>query len=594
MITEEFKKEFAEFVKKFENEKLKIYDCGDGVPTIGIGFTLINKVQDRWNACDREFLKSRGINLTDDQYEIIKNYAKAKYEGVSTLHLKKQLESLDFTIDIKISQSLLEYSIEQKYKEFKNQIGGEEHWDKLNLAQQVGLMDHAFQRGNILPLKESLIAGNYDKTAEIMREIPNNSKSIKDRAELRADLVKYGTMKFSGIHVVQPNDIASDIAKHHNITLKQLTEWNPHLKNLNELSVGQKINIASPIERDGAIAIATSSNNVENISINESNSQRTTISAEHLREMLVLLALTEHKKQLENQQKLEKLAEKVKTSLTEYESKVNEILKDFVNKKGKNLSDNETSFVNQANAEIQQIAASIETKNASLFAQKQAELDVETQAKFAAARATPTYSSIPTTVTVSNADIAARKQAEYHSLMDGYKAQCETQIAAIKARYETQANKRKQSVEFEISNKVDIIKQQSEAYNKELISKFEEVKAKLTQGEDVDVDNVMNNIDIRISANLENIQNIISHSTTTAYPIIGIVYDNPVLNHPKLIEQIIAQKNSPKIINKLIDFGMQCINNLEGIAMLESVFNELNNVDTMVSLVGSNISDSTT
>ncbi|MCC8399147.1 MAG: LysM peptidoglycan-binding domain-containing protein [Rickettsia endosymbiont of Platyusa sonomae] len=216
-------------------------------------------------------LQDLGINLTVEQYNLIKDYAKAKTNGDNTSHLKSQLDKFDFTITQEIAQNLLQHSIQKKYDHIKNNIG-EDKWDKLNLAQQVGAMDHAFQRGNILPLTESLIAGNYDRTAEIMREIPNNNEAIKNRAELRSDLVKYGTMEFPGIHVVQPNDIASNIAKHHNITLKQLAERNPHLNNLNKLSVGQKINIASPIERDGAENTATSSSNVENMSINESYS----------------------------------------------------------------------------------------------------------------------------------------------------------------------------------------------------------------------------------------------------------------------------------------------------------------------------------
>ncbi|WP_417904545.1 hypothetical protein [Candidatus Tisiphia endosymbiont of Micropterix aruncella] len=122
MITEEFNKKFTEFVTEPEGgEKLKIYDDGYGVPTIGIGFALINKVPYRWQAYSEDELKKREINLTSDQYQIIVDYAKVKSDGLSTSHLKKQLEDLDFTIDTTISQSLLEYSINQKYKEIKEQ-----------------------------------------------------------------------------------------------------------------------------------------------------------------------------------------------------------------------------------------------------------------------------------------------------------------------------------------------------------------------------------------------------------------------------------------------------------------------------------------
>ncbi|MCC8399146.1 MAG: hypothetical protein LN563_00965 [Rickettsia endosymbiont of Platyusa sonomae] len=57
MITEEFKKTFTKFVVGHESEKLKIYDDGFGVPTIGIGYALINKVSDKWEAYTKKNYK---------------------------------------------------------------------------------------------------------------------------------------------------------------------------------------------------------------------------------------------------------------------------------------------------------------------------------------------------------------------------------------------------------------------------------------------------------------------------------------------------------------------------------------------------------
>lgn len=180
MITEEFKKTFTKFVIDHESEQLKIYDDRFGVPTIGIGFALINKVSDGWEAYTEKKLQDLGINLTAEQYKIIKDYAKAKTNGSDTSHLRSKLDRFDFTITQEMAQNLLQHSIQKKYDHIKNNIG-EDKWDKLNLAQQVGVMDHAFQRGNILSLTESLIAGDYATTAKIIRQV--NNEAFKTRAE---------------------------------------------------------------------------------------------------------------------------------------------------------------------------------------------------------------------------------------------------------------------------------------------------------------------------------------------------------------------------------------------------------------------------
>ncbi|AIL65028.1 hypothetical protein NOVO_03195 [Rickettsiales bacterium Ac37b] len=71
MITEEFYQTYGNFAKEHENVKLKIYDDGFGVPTIGAGFALINKVKEGWEAYNIDYLKTIGINLSNKQYEII-------------------------------------------------------------------------------------------------------------------------------------------------------------------------------------------------------------------------------------------------------------------------------------------------------------------------------------------------------------------------------------------------------------------------------------------------------------------------------------------------------------------------------------------
>ena len=45
------------------------------------------------------------------------------------------------------------------------------------------------------------------------------------------------------IYTVKPNEVASKIAREHGITLKELQAANPHIKNINVLKIGEKLNI---------------------------------------------------------------------------------------------------------------------------------------------------------------------------------------------------------------------------------------------------------------------------------------------------------------------------------------------------------------
>lgn len=292
-------------------------------------------------------------------------------------------------------------------------------------------------------------------------------------------------------------------------------------------------------------------------------------------EMLKRLVLI-GKKKIENQNKLDKLAEKVKTSLEEYENKANQIFENFVKAKSNSLRKDGENLTNQVNAEIQQIAASIETKNAALLAQKQAELSAIPPVRIQTG---------PNSYLDTNEAAAAQKQAEYESLLAQYKSQCESQIASIKAKHKMQLNQQKESVESDISNKANIVKQQKEAYAKGLVSKFNEVKAKLSRGEDVDVDNIMKEIDVSGSVSLSNIQHTVNQASMIVKAIFGIEHDNPILNHPEIMKEVVKKFNS-NILDKIIDFGAQFVGNQEDREMLNQVCNEPNSIEMLTMLAG--------
>jgi len=125
-----------------------------------------------------------------------------------------------------------------------------------------------------------------------------------------------------------------------------------------------------------------------------------------------------------------------------------------------------------------------------------------------------------------------------------------------------------------------------------LISKLAEVKDKINRGEDVDIDNIINNIDASASLNLSNIQHTFNQTSTIAHAIFDIIYDNPILNHPKLLEAIFAKFGSD-VTNKFIDLCGELSNTRETKDIIEEISRSPNNIKMVASLIGLGHSDHT-
>lgn len=80
-------------------------------------------LQDEWKAYPYKYLQDKGINLTEEQYNIIKSYAEAKTKGKDISDLRSQLNDIDITITPETAQKLLQYSIRDKYDIIEGTIG---------------------------------------------------------------------------------------------------------------------------------------------------------------------------------------------------------------------------------------------------------------------------------------------------------------------------------------------------------------------------------------------------------------------------------------------------------------------------------------
>lgn len=136
------------------------------------------------------------------------------------------------------------------------------------------------------------------------------------------------------------------------------------------------------------------------------------------------------------------------------------------------------------------------------------------------------------------------------------------------------------------------------AINEELTSLADEINKLLNKvatsintGGAVSINSINDEIQQAITGFLEKAHGTINNVTVMSVP--NIEYDNPVLNHPELLKEM-ANKFGSGIVDKLIDFGIQFIDNQEDRELLESVCNQTDNVDTMSLLIGLDVPDGIT
>lgn len=244
MITEEFSKKFANYVKKFEGEELKIYLDTVNVPTIGIGFALIiyNKKDGNWVARPLQKIQEFGIDLSAPVHEVLEKYAVAKSRNDSTANLKKQLDDLNFTITHDTAVKVLEHVTKEAYDKCVSTLG-QEVWNNLGVARQVALVDHAYHSGNIVSLKNDIIAGEFKKVADTITNLPGDG-GLKARYTLRAKMIEEDATEFPHTHIVEFDEHTfTQVANKCHISVAELQKLNPQIKNINKIYQGQMINV---------------------------------------------------------------------------------------------------------------------------------------------------------------------------------------------------------------------------------------------------------------------------------------------------------------------------------------------------------------
>jgi len=209
------KEAFKEEIRKNEGEVPTLYKDTVGVPTIGYGFNT--KEGHVLNA-----LRQAGVDV----------------RNLSRVTMSKQ--QMEKTLDLLVNQA-----IDDAKKLFPN-------YDSLPFVPKKLMTDMSYNLGynrlaGFKELRKAIAANDFNKAADEMKD-SKWYRDVKSRGVRMVDEMKafanQGTRNAEEkAIIVKQGDSLSKIARDNKITLQQLMRVNPQIKDVNRISIGQKIKL---------------------------------------------------------------------------------------------------------------------------------------------------------------------------------------------------------------------------------------------------------------------------------------------------------------------------------------------------------------
>lgn len=296
--------------------------------------------------------------------------------------------------------------------------------------------------------------------------------------------------------------------------------------------------------------------------------------------------------------KIKQLIQRMTDFSKDYQHKLYEIGNQFIKNKIKEAHEKTKELANKAAVERAEYNANANKEFNAVKERLTAELCSESKEKSALIKAMLNYihSTHKTPcgskeiVVIDNLDILARKQQELDEYIRQDANATKKALADINQKYTTMIEQNNSDAKAAIDNVKKMVKGQEDASKIKIKNMFEKAKVKINEGQDVNIDKLIADIDNQVAENLNSVINKISmlKNEIIVKAVFNIEYDNPILNHPKLLYEM-SKKYGPGIIDKLIDFGMHFTSNSEDKLILEDICNELDNVENLTLLMGLDI-----
>ena len=289
----------------------------------------------------------------------------------------------------------------------------------------------------------------------------------------------------------------------------------------------------------------------------------------------------------------EQLKKQCKDAVRECLSKAQKQLAKFISDQAKEENKYLENIKGQIESEVAAANEKCRSKCDGKYSEYDAKVKAETAIKVANAQAAHAghVGGCGCPSVIKNDEIVAKYQPIYDNFCKQYKEEAEKEIAEIGKKYQAMINGKGESIKESIYAKQEGINDAITSLADEINKILKDVATSINTGGTVNINLIGKQLEQSVAQFLEKAHNAVN--TVTVMSVHHIEYDNPVLNHPELIKGM-ADKFGSGIINKLIDFGMQFINNQEDREILEGVCSGADSVDAMSLLMGLDVNHDVT
>ena len=252
LINEKKYSNLANMLEVLEGRVPEIYIDDNGIPTIGVGCSLVRIAGERWYVLSDSELATRNLDFSSEIKSTLSKIANRLNNKVAPEKIQKEfglpknegirkLKGSHYKIDSTHIDSILNFEINDHTNRAMRPFT-KEQWSSFTDQQKDAIISRTYNVGNARALKEAYnkngINGIYDEL--------NNAKGHRAAAEAR--LFKNGAFCDPNKYCVTKEDKTfSGVAKKLGIPETKLKKLNPQIQDFNVIHKLQEINIPDKI-----------------------------------------------------------------------------------------------------------------------------------------------------------------------------------------------------------------------------------------------------------------------------------------------------------------------------------------------------------
>ncbi|MBM3254638.1 MAG: lysozyme, partial [Candidatus Omnitrophica bacterium] len=178
-----FNNDLYALIKQSEGFEKKVYSDTEGVPTIGIGYALLEKIQGEWRVRGYidEQLQSAGINIQQSDRQTLQSVADAlNSNNVAQARSLIQSSTFSFSLSNETQgRQLFDYIIPNYKAEVRQKIGDTLYQQLDGSKEMIALVSLAYNNPSLIGAKliAALQSGDRDEAWHEIRYNSNNGGS---------------------------------------------------------------------------------------------------------------------------------------------------------------------------------------------------------------------------------------------------------------------------------------------------------------------------------------------------------------------------------------------------------------------------------